>query len=193
MKVKTNVAAGAALEAPPGWLADVIREAEQLWQNSLPALRSWIENLQESVAQEVPSLAALADVSIGPSNIRPSTAKAALEWAAASGADESLGVTAAPTASELIQQILDPGQEKPLVLAILAHTKDQHPVLRNLSWGELMIDDALIAKLYSGYMGAGDAWETWKADLIPGPAATTRLQCALDGRDCAVVRRYRPI
>lgn len=47
--------------------------------------------------------------------------------------------------------------------------------MTELAWLEIEAEPELIAKLYSGYMGAGGAWELWRENLNPGSVAKIRL------------------
>lgn len=42
-------------------------------------------------------------------------------------------------------------------------------------WAEIETQPLLIAKLYSGYMGAGGDWAMWRSQLTPGPVALDRM------------------
>ena len=53
--------------------------------------------------------------------------------------------------------------------------KEAHPLMTDLTWSEIEAKPELVAKLYSGYMGAGGAWELWREDLTPGSVAKQRL------------------
>jgi hypothetical protein len=45
-----------------------------------------------------------------------------------------------------------------------------------MDWETIAADDEVIAKLYSGYMGAGGAWEAWRSSMTPGAEARKRLR-----------------
>jgi hypothetical protein len=51
-----------------------------------------------------------------------------------------------------------------------------HPALSKMDWATIAAGDQAIAKLYSGYMGAGGAWETWRDSNTPGAEARKRLR-----------------
>ena len=53
--------------------------------------------------------------------------------------------------------------------------RQDHPELVALNWSQIASDRMLVAKLYSGYMGAGGDWDTWRANLTPGVVALSRL------------------
>ena len=60
----------------------------------------------------------------------------------------------------------------------LAKLKSEHPQLAKIDWPEIEQNPDLIAKLYSGYMGAGGDWDTWKKTLEPGNEAKKRFKGA---------------
>ena len=45
-----------------------------------------------------------------------------------------------------------------------------------MGWSEIAADPSLVAKPYSDYMGAGGAWDAWRADVAPGPVARERMR-----------------
>ena len=55
-----------------------------------------------------------------------------------------------------------------------------HPGLQKLDWRTISNDQKLVAKLYSGYMGAGGAWEEWRSSMTPGPEAARRMGLKLN-------------
>lgn len=177
---------------PPGWLAEVIRSAEQAWQDSLPAFRRLGEETQEQLARLDPALVAAQDFSIGNCNLRPSAARRAVLWALEQELGSFLGLSQLPDEARLVQMILDPDQETRLVLCLLGALKEAHPDLQALTWEIICSRDDLVAKLYSGYMGAGGAWTAWQASLTPGAEAVRRLGCLENAFACREVERFRP-
>ena len=65
---------------------------------------------------------------------------------------------------------------------LLERLRQMHPELSKLSWQEISADPSLVAKVYSGYNGAGGDWEAWKADLIPGRVAAARMNLDQQGK-----------
>ncbi|WP_299356174.1 hypothetical protein [uncultured Shimia sp.] len=53
--------------------------------------------------------------------------------------------------------------------------RQDHPELAAMNWSQIAADPMLVAKLYSGYMGAGGDWKTWRMNLTPGVVALKRL------------------
>ena len=72
------------------------------------------------------------------------------------------------------QQVINDWQ----VAVILESLRRDHPQLREMTWDRIAADPSLVAKLYSGYMGAGGAWDQWRATLTPGPVARRRMELA---------------
>lgn len=177
---------------PPEWLVAVIRSAEQGWQASLPPVRRLGEASQEHLARLEPALVAAQDFSIGTCSLRPSAARRATLWALEKNIGGFLGLERLPDDERLVAMILEPAAEARLVLCLLGALRESHPGLRDMHWEAICGQDALVAKLYSGYMGAGGAWEAWQADLTPGPEALRRLDFQASAATCTVIQRCRP-
>lgn len=175
-----------------GWVVEVVGSAEDTWQMQLGPLRGAAEQFQDEVARTSPLEAYAANWSIGRYNIRPSTARAALEWAFAQDIAGDFGYHHRPSDEELVRQIMDDTQAAVLVKVILSQLRADHPGLSALDWETIEAIDQYIAKLYSGYLGAGGAWEVWRSNLIPGDEARLRLGCTEDGTRCALVEQHRP-
>jgi hypothetical protein len=174
-----------------GWVVEVVGTAEEAWQAQLSPLRGTAEQFQDQAARSAPLEAYTADWSIGRYNIRPSTARAALDWAFAQGIAGDYGFEHPPTDEEVVRHIMD--EKAPaLVKLILARLRDDHPVLREMTWDTIEAADQSIAKLYSGYLGAGGAWEAWRSSLVPGDEARFRLGCNDDVSRCSVIEQHRP-
>lgn len=174
------------------WVVEVIGTAEETWQAQLSPLRATAEQFQDQAARSAPLEAYAADWSIGRFNIRPSTARSALNWAFARGIAADFGYDQPLGDEEIVREIMDPVRAASLVKLILAQLRDDHPGLREMAWDTIEAEDEYVAKLYSGYLGAGGAWEAWRSDLLPGDEARLRLGCTDDGTRCTVIRQYRP-
>lgn len=192
MKTKTNLRAGTEATSPPIWLAEVIRAAEDTWHNNLGIVRKLAEDAQDLLAAENPSAAYRNNYSIGNSNIRPQTARAAIDWIFNNQLEQSIGFQERPDDNALVAMILNPAEENKVVLSILTHLQQIHPGLNNMNWDQITASDSLIAKIYSGYLGAGGAWDQWKSGLIPGQEAMSRLQCRENSQYCALIQQFRP-
>ena len=174
------------------WVVEAIGQAEAVWDASLQPAEQEIERLQDTAARVDPLGAYLANWSIGRYNIRPRVARVALDRAFANDAAAAYGYQRRPGNEALVRDIMDPERDSALVRAILARLRHQHPVLRTMRWDEIEASDRLIAKLYSGYLGAGHDWNGWKADTTPGREASERLGCSDGGARCSVVQAHRP-
>lgn len=178
-------------ELPPIWLVDVIRSAEETWQEQLNPLRRLTEVSQENLARLEPALVASQDYSIGTCNVRPSAARQAANWIIEQGWAYQVGIPVSISDIELVGWIMDSAREARIVQCILMRLRASHPMLMALSWEQIAQDDLLIAKLYSGYMGAGGAWGKWLDNLQPGSEALLRLGCDSQGL-CSLVQSLRP-
>lgn len=174
------------------WVVAVVGDAEAAWQAQLGPLRGAAEQLQDEVARTSPLEAYAADWSIGRYNIRPSTARSAIDWAFAQSIAGDYGYTGRPTDEDVVRRIMDDERSGTLVQLILARLRAEHPSLSMFDWETIEAVDQYIAKLYSGYLGAGGAWEAWQANLLPGDEAKQRLGCTEEGTWCALVERHRP-
>jgi hypothetical protein len=177
---------------PSQWVVEVVGTAEEAWQAQLSPLRATAEHWQDEAARTAPLEAYAADWSIGRFNIRPSTARSALDWAFAQGIAADFGYHQQPGDEEIVHHIMDLARSSSLVKLILAQLRDGHPALREMAWDTIEAADQYIAKLYSGYLGAGGAWEAWRSNLLPGDEARQRLGCTDDGTRCTVIRQHRP-
>ena len=174
------------------WVVEVVGTAEEMWQAQLSPLRGTAEELQDQAARSAPLEAYASDWSIGRYNIRPSTARSALDWAFAQGTAGDYGYHHRPSDEEIVRDIMDTEKASSLVKVILAQLREDHPSLRETAWDTIEASDQYIAKLYSGYLGAGGAWDVWRSNLLPGDEAKQRLGCNDDGTRCTVIRQHRP-
>jgi len=155
-----------------------IKTAEKQAYAQEPFARRVAEYLQDVLTFLVPSLTYRLDFSVGRYRIKPATIEAAAEWAVEAGyltmhVDPDPGLRhLLPYFSE--QPVLNDWQ----VAVILERLRLDHPRLRDCTWDEVAADPWLVAKLYSGYMGAGGDWEQWRATLTPGSVAQQRLGLA---------------
>lgn len=177
---------------PSQWVVEVVGTAEEMWQAQLSPLRGTAEELQDQAARSAPLEAYAADWSIGRFNIRPHTARSALDWAFAQGIAGDFGYHHRLSDEEVVRDIMDPTRASSLVKLILTQLRDDHPALRAMTWDTIEATDQYIAKLYSGYLGAGGAWEAWRSDVVPGDEAKQRLGCTDDGTRCTVIQQHRP-
>ena len=174
------------------WVVAVVGAGEANRTSGASMIRRTADQVQRALLRLDPRSATVADWSIGRYQIRPATARAALHWACASDAVCTRGCDHRPSGAALVRQILDPAGGIALVQVILARLRDNHPCLRTMSWEQIEASDQAIAKLFSGWLGAGGFWTAWRADCRPGPLACRYLHGTEDGRHCAVVQALRP-
>lgn len=152
-----------------------VRAAEGEFYRDLGPVRRLVEDTQDIMALVWPQVVFKADLSVGAYRIKAHSIVNVLQYAIKRGyleldfqPDWSYGKSLpyfamAPVLSEWQAAVL------------LAGLRERHPMLRHRSWDDIAADPEAIAKLYSGYMGAGGAWELWESDLQPGPVARYRL------------------
>ncbi|MGH2588307.1 MAG: hypothetical protein ACRDJE_25585 [Dehalococcoidia bacterium] len=174
------------------WVVDVVGEAEARWDAGLDPLRRAAERLQDENARVAPLEAYASDWSVGRYNMRPQTVRAALDRLIADGAGGDYGFERPLSDDEIVSDIMDTSRDSALVKVILATLRAEHPQLQTMSWDEIERSDQAIAKLYSGYLGAGGDWAAWRASMTPGSVAIERLGCNEDGTRCSVVDEQRP-
>lgn len=160
----------------PASVLDAVREAERSWYAGRGRSRRMVEALQDVAANLVPDLVALADWSVGPYRVRPSTVAPLLPWAHASGHFALHGAPPPSTRAALAYFAIrrDAGAWQAAV--VLEHLRLEHPHLRTLSWQAIAADPLQVALLYSGYMGAGGGWSEWRASTVPGNEALRRMR-----------------
>ena len=172
-----------ALEAPPvpPSILSRVRVAEAASYAEAPAWRRGVEHAQDAAAILVPRLAYALDWSVGPYRIKARTVEDLLSWAVGEGylalPDGAEGLDRHAIAYFAEQPVLGDWEAQ----VYLAWLRASHPGLAALGWEEIAADPALVAKLYSGYMGAGGAWQAWRADLEPGPVARRRMGLGAGG------------
>lgn len=173
--VSISYETGATQNQVPTPVLETILNAEEQWQKGLNLPRKAGESLQDLIARIGPAIAS-DDGSIGRYNIEPRVAKGALEWAFKEGIAEEYDFTEMPSDDEIVRLIMDEQRDDDLVALRLNELKDMHPELREMSWDQINNNSDYVAKLYSGYIGAGGDWDLWKSDLTPGPEAVKRLE-----------------
>lgn len=163
-----------AVKVPKNVLNKILT-AEENWENSsfFTKAKEYIQD--NALERGIVGLAIDGDESIGRYNMRPSTAEQAIKWAKENHLTNEYNLPETLDDQEIIDMILTEGEDSKLAELYLLYLKNEHPQLKEMSWEEIKQDDKLIAKLYSGYMGAGGDWDKWKSDLEPGPVAKERM------------------
>ncbi len=160
----------------PVVILDAVRDAESRFYRDLGFFRRCIEDLQDVLSFMAPELVYRLNASVGPYRIKAHSVARLIDAAIPQG---YLTVEAPPgqTLDALLAYFsIQPVTNQWLAALLLQHLKDQHPALAPLPWSAIAADRRLIAKLYSGYMGAGGDWAGWKRSVEPGKVARARMQ-----------------
>ena len=158
-----------------------VRAAEERYYASRGLPRRLAEEAEDIAAFLSPALVYRANLSVGPYRIKAATIEELLPFAIEEGYlrgvsdEEGRALRAVAYFSEF------PGLSTWGAAVVLEHLRQRHPQLRALDWATIAADPRLVAKLYSGYMGAGGAWEAWESDLEPGPEAKRRFGLTTEG------------
>lgn len=161
-------------DIPPNIL-DTVLGAEMRWYDELPAYRRLAEDAQDGLALLWTDAAFRANYSVGAFRIKAHTIRGLIDYAIERSYLEIRTPADSRYDKVLSYFAVQPALNRWQAAVLLAHVKEAHPVLRDWSWSRTAEDPAAIAKLYSGYMGAGGAWESWRSDMTPGPTARERL------------------
>ncbi len=159
----------------PESVLDAVRGAEVRWYQGLPTWRRLVKDAQDSVGVLAPHLVYRLNSSIGPYRIKARTVRGLIGYALE---HDYLRIDAVqdPRLDKLLPYFsLQPVLNDWQAALLLQSLKDEHPALAGRSWDEIASDPEAVAKLYSGYMGAGGDWAGWLADDAPGPVARQRL------------------
>ena len=152
-----------------------IRNAELKAYDDMGLVRKAVEDIQDSLALLWPGLAFSYDFSIGPYCIKASTVREMVDFAL----DEKY-LTLNSERSSRYNEVLPLFALQPSIndweaSVLLEYLRRRHPGLNNMTWRAIAADPNAIAKLYSGYMGAGGDWARWESDLLPGAVSRDRL------------------
>lgn len=152
-----------------------IKSAEKKFYDELSFFRKLAEDLQDILGILFPSLVYKLNFSVGAYRIKPKTIKHLIEYAI-----ENNFLIVRTQKSDRYNYLLAYFSLQPLLndwqaSVILEELKNEHPKLKKMSWESIVNDDKLIAKLYSGYMGAGGDFDAWKSNIEPGDIAKYRI------------------
>ena len=159
-----------------------VRQAEGDFYAQQPALRRLIEDGQDVAAFLAPSLVYKFDFSVGPFRLKGHTLDEIIPWALQNGYLELQKSPVWDFHWLYVYLAEQPGLADWGAAVLLERLRQMHPELSKLSWQEISADPSLVAKVYSGYIGAGGDWEAWKADLIPGRVAAARMNLDQQGK-----------
>jgi len=159
----------------PVVILDAVRDAESRFYRDLGFFRRRVEDLQDVLSFVAPELVYRLNASVGPYRIKARSVDGLIDEAIARGY-LTVEVALGQTLSALLPYFsMQPVINQWLAALLLQHLKEEHPVLATLPWSQIAGDRRLIAKLYSGYMGAGGDWAAWKASVEPGDVARKRM------------------
>ena len=156
-------------------VTSAVRDAEANYYKSRGTLRKLAEEAEDILTFFWPPAVTTLDLSVGPYRMKASTLKELIPWAMS---EEYLKVVDAEPHEAL--QAISYFSEQPALAdwgaaIILESLRLRHPTLQKMDWETISADPNHVAKLYSGYMGAGDDWEVWKSTIAPGPVAKRRM------------------
>lgn len=152
-----------------------VREAERKSYAEVALWRRTAEEMQDILAFASPWLAYRMNFSLGNYRIKSHTIEKILPWAVSEGflkLEERPDHRARYALAYFAEQ---PSMNTWQAAILLAWLREDHPKLKEIAWSDIATNPKLVAKLYSGYMGAGGAWEAWRGSLQPGPEARRRL------------------
>ncbi len=159
----------------PSSVLATVREAERNSYQDRSAVRQLAEEAQDVLVFASPELAYKMNYSVGRYRIRAKTVEAILPWAIEHHF-VVLGATSPKDFSHALAYFSEqPGLNDWQAATYLEWLKQKHPLMADTSWTEIAANQRLVAKLYSGYMGAGGDWTLWQESLTPGPIAMKRL------------------
>lgn len=155
---------------------EAVRSAEARYYAALPLPRRLVEEAEDILALLWPAAVARLDLSVGPYRIKASTLDDILPWAIAEEYLELVDVDPDEALAAISHFSEQPALADWGASLVLEHLRLRHPQMQTVDWETIASHPYLIAKLYSGYMGAGGDWVGWEASLTPGPEATRRMQ-----------------
>jgi len=160
----------------PASILAKVREAESQSYDSRSFVRRFVEETQDIIVFASPEMAYKLNFSVGRYRIKAKTIEDILPWAIERRFVVLEQTSLADFSHALAYFSEQPGLNDWQAAIYLQWLKDDHPLMADLAWLEIEAEPELIAKLYSGYMGAGGAWELWRENLSPGSIAKERMR-----------------
>ncbi|MEE4187368.1 MAG: hypothetical protein V2I76_02835 [Roseobacter sp.] len=159
----------------PASILSEVRKAESRSYQERSVLRRLAEEAQDVLVFASPEAAYRLNFSVGRYHIKAKSIEAILPWAI-----EQRFVVLEDTSLKGFAHALayfseQPGLNDWQAAVYLQWLKQDHPIMADLAWSDIAAQPELVAKLYSGYMGAGGAWDLWRENLTPGAVARQRL------------------
>lgn len=164
----------------PRQVLEAVGRAEHNFYTQLSPPRRMIEGAQDVAAFLIPSLVYKLDFSVGPFRLKGHTLNETIPWAIERGYLELRDGPPADFHWLYVYLAEQPGLADWGAAVLLERLRLRHPELSKMTWQQIATDPVLIAKVYSGYVGAGGDWEAWEANLRPGPIAAARMGVTLE-------------
>ncbi len=159
----------------PASILAKIKEAESRSYENRPLIRRLAEEAQDVFVFASPEMAYKLNFSVGRYRIKAKTIEDILPWAIERRFVVLEQTSLADFSHALAYFSEQPGLNDWQAAIYLQWLKEDHPLMTELAWLDIEAEPELVAKLYSGYMGAGGAWELWRENLSPGSVAKKRL------------------
>lgn len=168
-----------------------IEAAEAEHYRSQPLWRRAVEILQDMLTFLSPGLVYKLNFSVGRYRIKPKTIDGLIQWSIRSNF-----LRIHRTDDRRLRALIAYFSHQPAIndwqiSVYLEKLRREHPALGRMDWAEIGESDELIAKLYSGYMGAGGDWGAWKGSVTPGTESKKRLQYHEPSNQYQLIQRLR--
>ncbi len=163
----------------PEQIVHLVQAAESYYYSQSKTNKS-IEAIQDMLAIIAPQIVYRFNFSVGRMRMKPKTMESVIHWAVQHKM-LTLNMQETPGLAYLLAYLaMIPNVCHWQAEVYLAKLKSEHPQLADIDWSKIAENPSLIAKLYSGYMGAGGDWEGWKKTLVPGKEAKRRFKYNAD-------------
>ena len=162
----------------PALVLKAVRDAEARFYSDAGVLSAAKEHVQDALVFASPGLVYRLNFSVGRYRVKAQTIEKILPWAIQNGYLKLEGDTHHLARSAIAYFAEQPAMSDWQAAILLEWLRNDHPQLKQKSWEEVSANPQLVAKLYSGYMGAGGAWDQWRSTLTPGPEARRRMGLA---------------
>ena len=159
----------------PVEVTNAIKAAEAEYYDDQGFVRRLTEEAEDILALLWPGGVSALNLSVGPYRIKAETIRSLLPWAIEEGYLTIVDVEQDRALSAIAYFSEQPALADWGATVVLEQLRQRHPELRRIPWERIAADPRIVAKLYSGYMGAGGDWETWEGSLTPGPEALRRM------------------
>ena len=159
----------------PVEVTEAIKAAEARYYSQEGISRRLCEEAEDMLALVWPGGVTALNLSVGPYRIKADTIQSLLPWAIEEGFLTLIDAEPERALSAIAYFSEQPALADWGATVVLENLRWRHPNLRKMSWDRISSDPQLVAKLYSGYMGAGGDWATWESTLMPGLEAVRRM------------------